>query len=182
MISRNSDFKQWRPVELVELWRINREREQRQRFLVKRKLEMVNGESGREGDDRWMDGWSGHKTQAAGWGGACGGLRSGLEVSRDLEEKLLPWGGRAKREGKLGCVEGVANVWMIVEINQVPCRSSCQSRGSPRPLYSCTMGALHYFFFFYFFGFTETVRCSFSSSFRPAPCLFFSARCLDGDE
>lgn len=77
-------------------------------FLVKRKLETVDG----EGDDGWMDGWSRQKTQAArvGAGSAADcawtpGL-SGLDVSRDLEEKLLPWGGRAKRERKWGAVRG----------------------------------------------------------------------------
>lgn len=48
---------------------------------------IVDGE--RDGEKETIDGWMDEADRRR-QGGACGGLCSGLEVSRDLEEKLLP--------------------------------------------------------------------------------------------
>lgn len=91
---QNSDIKHWRPV---ELWHIDRL--QVQRGAMAKRMEIV------EERDRW----SRQKTSSLGsaensvfW--VCG---SGVYVSQDLEEKLLPW----DKDWSVNEREMQGNVW-----------------------------------------------------------------------
>lgn len=130
---QSSDIKHQRPV---ELWCIDRLQEQR---------------------ERWLRGWKSWKKEIdeadrrqAAWGllrivfGVWG---SGVYVSQDLGEKLLPWGKEWRSEWeRCKGMCGALRVWMI-EINQVPSWPSCQSIAFLSAPLQCDH-AYYYVFFF----------------------------------
>lgn len=109
-----SDIKHQRPV---ELWCIDRLQEQRERWLRgwkswKKEIDEA---------DRRQVAWGLLRILFGVWG-------SGVYVSQDLGEKLLPWEKEWRREWeRCKGMCGALRVWMIGEVNQVPSWPSCQS-------------------------------------------------------
>lgn len=133
---QSSDIKHQRPV---ELWCIDRLQEQR---------------------ERWLRGWKSWKKEIddadrrqAAWGllqilfGVWG---SGVYVSQDLVEKLLPWGKEWRSEWeRCKGMCGALRVWMIGEINQVPSWPSCQSIAFLSAPLQCNHAYCYVFFLFF---------------------------------
>lgn len=102
---------------------------------------------------------------------------SGLYVSQDLEEKLLPWGKawRANERARCKGMCGALRVWMIGEVNQVPSWPSCQSNAFPSaPL------QYNYVRAYFFSSGTQSQVLLWSMHgwwVSVCPCLFFLSPC-----
>ena len=179
---QSSDIKHQRPR---ELWCIDRLREQRERWLR-------GWKSWKRRKKKKRDRWSRQKTSSPGSAADSGVWASGVYVSQDLEEKLLPWEQQWRGKESEGCkgVCGAPGGWMRGDVNQVPSWPSCQSIAFPSaPLqYNSTVNAS-----FLFFSLTGLkVRCCSGACMAaefPSDCVcsskllqLWTGTCLDVDE